>query len=482
MKSVLFTSSVCAAALIAGAALAASKAKPDADAGNMPPAAYQSLSHDILKELIEINSTHAHGSTIVAHAIEKRLLDAGYSPADVQFFAPADHPTKGNVVARLHGKGLGKPILFNLHLDVVEALPQDWTVDPFKLTEKDGFFYGRGTSDMKGDDAAALTALIRMKKEGFVPDRDIIVIFTADEEAEGDANGVNFLLTNHRELVDAAVAFNPDSGGGGLKHGKPIYYGVQTSEKLYATYIWETENKGGHSSEPRPDNAIYELSHDLLKLEAFKFPVHTTDTTRGFFTQMSSLETGQTKADMLAVAQPTPDLAAAERLSTANIGYNALLRTTCVATLLSGGDAENALPSRAKAVVQCRLIPGDTVEGVQAQLTKVADDPALKVSLSAPVKPSGESKLTPEISARFNKVVHGMWPGLPVVPWMDAGASDSVYTRAVGIPSFGSSSIFGDVDDVRAHGRDERVGVTNYYEGVEFTYRLMKAMSAKPGA
>jgi acetylornithine deacetylase/succinyl-diaminopimelate desuccinylase-like protein len=475
MKSLLFAGAAVLLA-VSGPALAASRAK----AGPPPtlPPEYRVLSRDVLKELIEINSVHKYGSTGVAHAIEKRLLEAGYPAADVQFFAPPDHPIKGNLVVRVHGKGLGKPILFNLHLDVVEALPQDWTVDPFKLTEKDGFFYGRGTSDMKGDDAAAVTSLIRMRKEGFVPDRDIIVIFTADEEAEGDANGVDFLLKTHPELVNASVAFNPDSGGGGLKNGKPIYYGVQTSEKLYVTFTWETENKGGHSSEPRPDNAIYELSHALERLEGYKFPVHLTDTTRGFFAQMATLETGQTKADMLAVAQPTPDLAAAERLSR-NVGNNALLRTTCVATLLSGGDAENALPQRARATVQCRLIPGETPEEVQAQLVKVADDPGVKVSLAAPIKPSGESKLTPQITGRFETVVHTLYPGLPVVPWMDAGASDSVYTRAAGIPSYGSSSIFGDVDDVRAHGRDERVGVEDYYRGVEFTYLLMKQMSAK---
>ncbi|HEY3813803.1 MAG TPA: M20/M25/M40 family metallo-hydrolase [Caulobacteraceae bacterium] len=449
-----------------------------AQAADAPRGPYVQMSHDLLKEIIEINSTHAHGSTVAAHAIEKRLLDAGFSPADVVFVAPPDHPTKGNVVVRLRGKGLGKPILFHGHLDVVEALPQDWTVDPFKLTEKDGYFYGRGTSDMKGDDVAMLTALIRMKKDGFVPDRDIIVAFTADEEAEGDANGVDYLLKTRPDLVNPSVAFNADSGGGGEKDGKPIYYGVQTSEKLYATYIFETEDKGGHSSEPRADNAIYELAHALLRVEAYRFPVHLTDTTRGFFAQMAALSTGQEKADMLAVSQPQGDAAAADRLS-ANTGNNALLRTTCVATLLSGGDAENALPSRAKASIQCRLIPGESVEGVQAELTRLAADAGVKVYLSAPVKPSGESKLTPDISARYATVIHSMWPGLPIVPWMDAGASDSVYTRAVGIPSYGSSSIFGDIDDVRAHGRDERVGVKEFDQGVEYTYRLMKAMSAK---
>jgi acetylornithine deacetylase/succinyl-diaminopimelate desuccinylase-like protein len=471
MKSLLAAASA-GVLLFAAQSAAASPTLP------LPPP-YQALSRDVLKELIEINSTHAHGSTRTAQAIAKRLLDAGYPAADVQVLAPAEHPTKGNVVVRVHGRGLGKPVLFNGHLDVVEALPQDWTVDPFKLTEKDGYFYGRGTSDMKGDDAAMLTALIRIKKEGFVPDRDLIVAFTADEEAEGDANGVDWLLKTHPDVVNAEVAFNPDDGGGALKNGKPIYYGVQTSEKLYVTFIFETENKGGHSSEPRRDNAIYQLAHALEKVEGYRFPVRLTDTTRAYFAKMADFDAGPLRADMLAVAQTPPDLAAADRLSAANVSDNAMLRTTCVATLLSGGDAENALPQRARAVVQCRLIPGDTVEQVKDELTSVVGDPGVKITLSAPVKPSGESKPIPAIMKRYDAVVHSMWPGLPIIPVMDVGASDSVFTRAVGIPSYGSAAIFGDIDDVRAHGRDERIGVDDYYRGVEYTYRLMKAMSAK---
>jgi acetylornithine deacetylase/succinyl-diaminopimelate desuccinylase-like protein len=466
------------AVMLAGAAQAKGPAPKPMAATPMPPAADQALAHDLLKELIEINSTHAHGSTGVAQAIAKRLLDAGFPSADVQVLAPADHPIKGNTVVRLRGKGLGKPILFILHLDVVEAKPEDWTVDPFKLVEKDGFFYGRGTSDMKGDDAAVLESLIRMKREGFVPDRDIIVAFTADEEAEGDANGVDWLLTAHRDLVDASVVFNPDAGGGGLLHGKRVSYGIQTSEKLYATYALETENRGGHSSVPRPDNAIYQLTHALNRVEAYRFPLRLTATIRGYLKGTADQETGQTRADMLAVTADTPDTAAADRLSE-RPEFNALLRTTCVTTQMSAGHAENALPAHAKAIVQCRLIPGDTVEETQARLVAAVADPGVKVSLTAPVKPSGETVPDPKIMARFEHVIHGMWPGVPITPSMDAGASDSVHTRALGLPSYGSSAIFGDIDDVRAHGRDERVRQVNFYEGVEFTYRLMKAMSGR---
>ena len=479
MKGLIKGSAIAAvAALLAGAAQAKGPAPAKQMASPVPPPADQALARDILKELIEINSTHAHGSTVAAQAVAKRLRDAGYAASDVQVVAPADHPTKGNTVVRLRGKGLGKPILFILHLDVVEAKPDDWTVDPFKLIEKDGFLYGRGTSDMKGDDTAALESLIRLKREGFTPDRDIIVAFTADEEAGGDANGVDWLLANHRDLIDAAVVFNPDSGGGGLLSGRRVSYGIQTSEKLYATFVLETANKGGHSSLPRPDNAIYQLSHALDRVEAYRFPLHVTATIRGYLKGNASLETGQTRADMLAVAAETPDPAAADRLARRE-DLNALLRTPCVATQLEAGHAENALPQHAKAMIQCRLIPGETVEETQARLVAAVADPGVKVSLKAPVKPSGETVPDPKIMGRLEATLHGMWPGVVITPSMDAGASDSVYSRAVGIPSYGTSSIWVDLDDVRAHGRDERVRVPQFYEGVEFTYRLMKAMSAK---
>jgi acetylornithine deacetylase/succinyl-diaminopimelate desuccinylase-like protein len=472
LRSLLLLGISSAALTFAGAACAAGAAP-------LPPPADQALAHDLLKEMIETNSTHAHGSTALSEKIARRLLDAGFAPADVQVVVPPDHPTKGNVVVRLHGKGLGKPILYIGHLDVVEAKREDWTVDPFVLTEKDGWFYGRGVVDMKGEDVAVLESLIRLKREGFKPDRDIIVAFTADEEAEGDANGVDFLLSQHRDLVDAGLVLNPDAGGGAFKGGQRIGYGVQTSEKLYVTYSLETTNRGGHSSEPRPDNAIYELAQALVKLSAYRFPVHMTDTTRLFFGRTSAAAAGDVRADMLAVSKNPPDLAAAERLSAEDVNDNAMLRTTCVATMEQGGHAENALPQRAQATIQCRLIPGETVEDTKARLAQAIGDPGVKVSLAVPVKPSGESKLTPEIMARYEKTVHGMWPGVPVIPTMDPGASDSVHSRAAGIPSFGASAIFNDIDDIRIHGRDERVTPTTFYEGVEFAYRLMKAMSAK---
>jgi acetylornithine deacetylase/succinyl-diaminopimelate desuccinylase-like protein len=397
---------------------------------------------------------------------------------DVKVLIPVEHPTKGNVVIRLHGKGLGKPILYIGHLDVVDAKREDWTVDPFQVTEKDGYLYGRGVMDMKGDDAAMLESLIRMKREGYVPDRDIIVALTADEEAEGDANGVEWLLKNHRDAVNATLVFNPDAGGGQLKNGKHATYGVQTSEKLYVTYTLETTNRGGHSSAPRKDNAIYELMHALLKLEAYRFPVHLTETTRLYFAKSAQFETGQRRADMLAVAHDPPDLAAAERLS-ANVGDNAHLRTTGVATMMAAGEAENALPQRARATFQCRLIPGETSDETRKRIVDVIADPGVKVTLTEPDRPSGESHLPPQLLHRYETVLHSMWPEVVVLPTMDTGGSDSVFTREVGLPSFGTSAIFSDGVLTGIHGRDERARTVNFLEAVEFTYRLMKAVSSR---
>ena len=464
------------AALVVATALGICGAAHSAEP--MPPAQYQALAHDILKQLIEIDSTHANGSLGAAQAVAQRALDAGYAGADVSVLAPADHPTKGNVVIRLRGKGHGKPLLIIGHLDVVEANPRDWTTDPFKLVEKDGYFYGRGTEDMKGDDTLVLTAMIRMKKEGYVPDRDIIAAFTADEEAGGDADGVQWLFAAHRELVDSDLVLNTDGEGGWLKNGRRYYVGVETSEKLYATFQLETTNKGGHSSLPRPDNAIYQLTAGLQKLAAYQFPLHLTDTTRRYYGQIALLRTGPERTDMLAVAGPTPDAAAA-RLSQDPV-QNAQLRTTCVATMLRAGEGESALPSRARATVQCRLIPGETPEQTLASLEKVLGDPGIRVSLAGPIDPSPETPLTADVQARFRRAVDSMWPGVPIIPDMAAGASDSVYARLAGEPSYVSSGMFTDIDDVRDHGRDERVGVHEFYQGGEYIYRLLKVMAARP--
>ncbi|MEA3105549.1 MAG: hypothetical protein QOI88_154 [Gammaproteobacteria bacterium] len=441
----------------------------------LPPAADQQLAREMLKTLIEINTTHSHGSTEAAKAIQTWALTAGFAPGDVVLIAPPDHPTKGNVIVRYRGKHPGKPVLFLGHLDVVEAKPEDWSVDPFALTEKEGYFYGRGTIDMKNGDAALAESLIRLKREKFVPERDIIVAFTADEEAGGDSNGPAFLLKEHRDLIDAGMAINLDGGGGNLKDGAPFYFEVGTSEKTYVTYTLETTSPGGHGSLPGPDNAIYRLTDGLSRLEAYKFPVMLTATTRLGFEALAVVDPGPASADMKAVAGPEPDLAAAERLSQ-NVRLNALLRTTCVATLISGGHAENALPQRARATIQCRMMPGDSEANVRAKLIGALDDPAIRVTLDAPPIVSPESAPTPQIMGKIALLAHSMWPGVPIIPAMATGFSDDRQTRNAGIPSYDVSGVFQDVDENRAHGRDERVGVRAFDESVEFTYRLLKTM------
>lgn len=447
-----------------------------ASAPPLPPPADQLLARDMLKTLVEINTTHAHGSTEAAKAIQHWLLSAGFAEGDVTVLAPSDHPTKGNVVVRYRGKHSSDPVLFLGHLDVVEAKPEDWSVDPFKLTQREGWFYGRGTIDMKDGDAALLESLIRLKREKFVPDRDVIVAFTADEEAGGDANGPAFLLKEHRDLIAAALVINLDGGGGNTKNGERQFFEVGTSEKTYVTFTLETTSPGGHGSLPGPDNAIYRLAAGLGRLEAFKFPVTLTATTRTSFTELGALESGSTAADMHAVAQTPPDLAAAERLS-GNVRLNAQLRTTCVATLISGGHAENALPQRAKATVQCRMLPGDSVDHVQNALITALADPAIHVTLDAPPIVSPESPPTPRIMKKVAVLAHSMWPNVPIIPTMAAGFSDDRQTRNAGMASYDISGVWQDVDENRAHGRDERIGIQAFDESVEFTYRLLKSMS-----
>jgi acetylornithine deacetylase/succinyl-diaminopimelate desuccinylase-like protein len=460
---------------LATSLLACLQAASAAAAAPLPPADDQQLARDLLKALVEINTTHAQGSTAAAKAIQGWMLSAGFPPGEVAFVAPDAHPTKGNVVVRYRGRHPGNAVLFLGHLDVVEAKPEDWSVAPFVLTQQDGWFYGRGTIDMKDGDAALAESLIRLKRERFVPDHDLIVAFTADEEAGGDANGPAFLLKDHRDLIDAQLAVNLDGGGGNLKNGAPLYFEVGTSEKTYVTYTLETTSPGGHGSLPGPDNAIYRLSNGLIRLEGLKFPVMLTATTRASFDKLASVDPGPTSADMKAAAQSPPDLAAAERLSQ-NVRLNALLRTTCVATLISGGHAENALPQRARATIQCRMMPGDTEDNLQTLLIRTLNDPAIHVTLDAPPIVSPESPPTPQIMEKIAVLVHSMWPGVPIIPTMATGFSDDRQTRNAGIPSYDVSGVWIDGDENRAHGRDERVGVQAFDESVEFTYRLMKSM------
>ena len=459
--------------VLASATIGASASAAPASA---TPDAHESLAREILREMIDTRSTHDVGSTELARKVQARLLAAGFAPADAQLLIPADHPRAGNVVARLHGSGKGKPVLYLCHLDVVAANPEDWTRDPFHLSEDDGWLYGRGTIDMKGQDAAVLAALLRMKSEHFTPQRDIVVAFTADEESGGERNGVDWLLTEHRDLVDAGLVINPDGGEAGMKGGRRLYVGVQTSEKISMAFEAEVTDKGGHSSRPTADNPIYRLSAGLARLSKYRFPTHLTETTRQYFERRAAIESGTVRSDMLGASKTPPDPAAVDRLS-AVVETNILLRTTCTATQIEGGHAQNALPQRARATLQCRIIPGESQDSVRDMLVRVLDDPTIKISVITPASASPESPLSGNILPTVEKVAHQLWPDVVILPQMGAGASDSKYTRVVGMPSYGIDGMFDDLDDGRAHGRDERIGVAAFAQEVDFTYRLMREVS-----
>jgi acetylornithine deacetylase/succinyl-diaminopimelate desuccinylase-like protein len=460
---------------LAGAALAA---QPTADPKD------RALAHDIFKELVEINTSDSVGSTTAAaKAMAKRLLDAGFPAADVTVVGPNER--KGNMVARLRGKaGSGKkPILIIGHTDVVEAKRSDWTLDPFKFTEKDGYFYGRGTQDMKVSDAIAVADFIRMHREGYVPDRDIILALTADEEG-GKSNGVDWLLKNHRELIEAEYVLNPD--GGQVHTDKPLAVEFEAAEKMYSDYEVSATNAGGHSSLPIPDNAIYHVADALAAIQHYHFPVELNAVTREMYGAMAKIESGQTAADMRAILQSPPDEGAAERLAK-DPRYNSTLRTTCVATMLEGGHAPNALPQRAAANVNCRIFPGRSQEEIRQALIKVINDPAVSVRAKnlkgevtdhdTPRKPMAVPPLREDVMNSLREVSQQMWPGATVIPIMETGSSDSIYTMAEGLPSYGICGVAIDRDDVRMHGRDERVKAEAFYEGLEFYYLFLKSLT-----
>jgi acetylornithine deacetylase/succinyl-diaminopimelate desuccinylase-like protein len=458
---------------LSSAALAARPGLTSAQSLN----ANQQLARDIYKELIEINTTtdaDPGGTTQAAEAMAKRLRGAGFPEADVQVLSAG--PRDGNLVARLRGSGASgrKPILLLAHLDVVAARRDDWSIDPFTFTEKDGYYYGRGTSDDKAMAAIWIANMIRMKQEGFVPDRDLIVALTSDEEG-GDHNGVEWLLANKRDLIDAAYALN-EGGGGFLKKGKPFVHNVQAAEKVYYDFTFEVRNKGGHSSRPIRDNAIYHLADALARLERYDFPVMLNDVTRAYFERLAQAETGQTAADMRAVAKNPKDTAAVRRLSMQPT-YNSMLRTTCVATQLTGGHAPNALPQLARANVNCRVLPNHDVKQVHATLVRLAGDTAVHVSPAPEDRGGPASPLSDEVLRPIERLTKEMWPGIPVVPVMGTGATDGRPLRQQGIPTYGVSGLFGDMDDSRAHGRDERMLIKSFFDGQEFLYRLVKELS-----
>ena len=479
------TPTVLAASLFLAAPLGAQTKSP------LDPAT-ESLSHSVFKQLVEINTTDSVGSvTAAAEAMQKRLLDAGFPSADLTLAGP--NARKMNLVAHYRGTPGSplKPILIICHLDVVEAPQAEWATAPFKLVEKDGFFYGRGTQDMKDSDAILVTNFIRLKKQGFVPNRDLILALTADEEG-GKSNGVDWLLKNKPELVKADAALNPDSGGIDSEAGKPVVMVVEATEKLYGDFELSTQNPGGHSSLPTRENAIYQLTDALSRLNKYVFPFELNAVTRAYFTQMAAIKKAdgdtQTASDMLAILNTPPDAAALHRLE-ASPRYNATVRTTCVATMLSAGQAPNALPQFANANVNCRILPGHTQEETRQALIKVLADPGIKVQYkddAGTLFEKGTERVSPsppplraDIFDPLKKVVAEMYPGLPILPQMETGASDSVYTIAAGIPSYGINGVAIDGNDIRAHARDERVNILSFDRGVDFYYRYLQALGGK---
>src|SRR5262245_12316359 len=433
---------------------------------------------EIYKELIEINTTDtpAGNVTKAAEAMAARFKAAGFSANDMQVIGP--DPKKGNLILRWRGTGARRPLLLLAHLDVVEAKREDWSFDPFTFLEKDGFFYGRGTSDDKAMASQFVANLIRLKEEGHKPDRDLILALTADEEG-GNFNGVAWLVKNHKEVIDAEFAIN-EGGGGNMRNGKYLTNEVQASEKVFQNFRLESTNPGGHSSLPVKDNAIYHLAEGLARLSKFDFPLQLNEVTREYFLKSAEVEADpKNAADMRAVARPVPDVAAAERLAAQVPYWNSMMRTTCVATMLSGGHATNALPQLATANVNCRILPGVPPESVRDKLIEVLADPKIKVSFVGEANPSSPAPLRTDVMSTVESLTKQMFPGAVVVPVMSTGATDGLYLRNAGIPTFGIDGTFGDIDDVRAHGKDERVGVKQYFEGLEFQYRLIKMLSSR---
>jgi acetylornithine deacetylase/succinyl-diaminopimelate desuccinylase-like protein len=441
----------------------------------MPPEADQHLAREIYKEMVESKSGFTTGATTpIVTAVAARLKAAGFPDADI--FIGGARPEKMNLVLRYHGTGARRPILLLAHTDVVEAKREDWSMDPFEFIEKDGYFYGRGTADDKAQAAVWVANIIRYKREGFKPDRDLIVALTADEEGGGPANGVDWLIKNHRELIDADFCFN-EGGRGEMLEGKRIANDIGLAEKTYSDFRFEVRNKGGHSSRPVPDNAIYHLAGALYRLSTFSFPLQLNEVTRAYFQQMSKIEKGDFAADLAKIGEGDQD--AMKRVAAISPGMNSMMRTTCVATQLEGGHAPNALPQLAAANVNCRILPQDSAENVLKVLKSVVADDQVLVTIKLDEGAAPASPLRPDVMKAFTRITDTMWPGVTTVPSMATGASDGRYLRAAGIPTYGVQGFFGDRDDVRSHGRDERMLVRSFYEGQTFLYEIVKALSSR---
>jgi acetylornithine deacetylase/succinyl-diaminopimelate desuccinylase-like protein len=447
------------------------------------PTAEQKLLREIYRELLEINTTDSVGDTTkAAEAVAARLKQAGFGESDIRLVVPPSGPRKGSLVARFRGAGAKKPLLLLAHLDVVEAKRDDWERDPFKLVEENGHFYARGAIDDKAMAAVFVANVIRMKQEGFKPNRDLILALTADEEIiPSKFNGVEYLLKNHRDLLDAALALN--EGGFGVidKNGRYLYHGIQAGEKVFQTYRLEVTNPGGHSSRPSKDNAIYHLAAGLHRLAQFDFPFTMNEVTRHYFERTSLVESGQVAIDMKAILRDPPDPQAMARLTDIPI-YGSLMHTTCVATMLDAGHATNALPQRARAVVNCRIFPGESVDGVRQTLVRVLADDKIKITPDGEPVLSPMPPLSPEIMKPVEEITAQMWPGVPVIPTMLAAATDGRYLNNAGIPTYGISGFFRDMDGSGVHGLNERIRVKSLYDGQEFLYRLVKALSSSTEA
>lgn len=433
----------------------------------------------ILQELIETDTTSSHGNvTAAARKMEKRFLDAGFAPADVQVVGA--NPDKLNLVVRLHGRGERKPVLLLAHLDVVEAPRAEWHYDPFKLTEDGGYFYGRGTIDIKGAGAGLVETFLRLREQRFVPRGDYVLALTAGEE-DGADNGIQWLLAHRPELIEAGYSLNMDDNGPAIRNGRPADLTIETAEKVYLSYTLTTHNPGGHSSEPKPDNAIVELAQAVLKLSSLHFPLRTNEVTRAYYAHLAEQADGARKADMLALAHDPSDRvpsnqAALARVAATSTYDDSMLRSTCVATMIEGGLAENALPQTAKATINCRLLPDEDLDQVDALLKKTIDDPRVGLARIGEANRSPASKVDAELFRQIADVAATMWGPIPVTPYMSAGASDSVFLRAHGMPSYVFNGIPIDVDDDRWHARDERIPVASFYLSLEFDYRLLKAL------
>ena len=448
---------------------------PGARGQGLDPA--RQMARDILKQLVEINTTDSVGdNTKAAEAMAARLKAAGFPEADVRVLVPDGAPKKGNLVARLRGSGAMKPLLLLAHLDVVEAKREDWPADPFVLREQGGYFYGRGTTDNKAGAAMLVADFIRLKQAGFKPGRDLILMLNGDEETAGSC--IAWVVAKHRDLIDAEFALNTDAGGGVLRDGRRVMFSVQASEKVYASWVLEATDKGGHSSLPRPaDNPIYRLAPVLERLAQYQFPVKLNEVSRTFFERSAALESGSLADDMRGVLKDPPDSAAVAHLSAVPF-YNSKLRTTCVATMMGAGHAENALPQSARLTVNCRILPGEPASEVEATLRRLVADDRITLRATNTPTPSPPSPLTPAIMSPIEQLVAEQFPGIPIVPVMEAGATDGLSLRNAGIPTYGVSAVFEEQNDVRAHGRDERISVQSFYDALEFWYRMMQAFAS----